>query len=799
MKKTILVVALLGAALVGFAQERLADYDQARKFTSTKLGTMLFTCVVDPHWTPKGDQFWYYYKTTQGGQWYLVDPIAKKRTPLFDCAALAAELTEIVKDPFVADHLSLNDLKAEEDGTFSFNVKSKQKKTFYFSYDPSTGKLTHLKEKKQAEKYPRWATSSPDGETVVYAKDCNLWKMSRADYEKAKRNEKDTTIVETQLTTWGVEHFGFGIPYSTLNTDTLCNGKRRSCAGLWSPDSKHFAVLATDQRHVKELWVINALATPRPTLESYKYHMPGEKEAPQTYLKLIDMTNDTHQRIHTECYLDQELSLARRPTQKRNRDRKEIAKVWMGDNTQFFLRRYSRGWHNVDVCKYVLGQDTITPLIHEEANEFVESRTLVALADGKELIQWSERNGWAHLYLYDSEGNLKNAITAGEFHVEQVVKVDERARVVYFTAMGRKDAGLDDADWHPYYQHLYRVNLDGSGLKRLTQGNFFHNVTMDDDCRYFIDNYSRVDAIPRTAVFDNRGQQLLALEVSDFSNLLAAGYKFPEVFKVKAADGVTDLYGVMYKPFNFDPNRKYPIIDYVYPGPQSEATYYPFTRMIVRTDRLAQAGFIVITVGHRGGHPNRSRWYHSYGYGNFRDYALADHKAAVEQLANRHDFIDINRVGIHGHSGGGFMSTAALFQYPDFYKAAVSAAGNHDNYIFNSGWTEIYNGIKEEITAAGDTTFIYKIETNPTIAQQVKGHLLLVHGDVDNNVHPGHTTRVANALIRAGKRFDMLFLPNQPPWFDSGIEEFFYWRMVAHFSEYLKGEKETTVSIPEIK
>ena len=218
--------------------------------------------------------------------------------------------------------------------------------------------------------------------------------------------------------------------------------------------------------------------------------------------------------------------------------------------------------------------------------------------------------------------------------------------------------------------------------------------------------------------------------------------------------------------------------------------------MSVRTDRLAQAGFIVISVGQRGGHPSRSKWYHNYGYGNMRDYPLADHKAVVEQLAARYKFIDINRVGIHGHSGGGFMSTAAICQYPDFYKAAVSCAGNHDNRIYNRWWSETHHGVKEEITEKGDTIFAYKIATNPEIVKQLKGHLMLVHGDIDNNVHPGNTIRVVNALIQANKRFEMLLLPGQRHAFGN-MDEYFYWRMVDFFSKYLKGKQEDSVDIPQ--
>ena len=265
---------------------------------------------------------------------------------------------------------------------------------------------------------------------------------------------------------------------------------------------------------------------------------------------------------------------------------------------------------------------------------------------------------------------------------------------------------------------------------------------------------------------------------------------------MKAADGVTDLWGTMFKPFDFDSTKVYPIIDYVYPGPQTESTTYPFSRMSVRNDRLAQAGFIVINVGQRGGHPSRSKWYHNYGYGNMRDYPLADHKYAIEQLAREYPFIDIERVGMHGHSGGGFMTAAAMFSYPDFFKAGVSCAGNHDNSIYNRWWSEKHHGVKEEVTEEGDTTFVYKIATNPEIARNLKGHLMLVTGEIDNNVHPANTIRVVNALIRAGKRFDLVMLPEQRHSFGS-MDEYFYWRMVDFFSQHLLGEKETSVDIPK--
>lgn len=811
MKTQLLLVMLCagmfcGTEAQGQETERLSGYVQAERFTKEKLNTMLFSTSVDPHWFRKGNNFWYEYKTSNGKSWYVVDPVAKTKRPLFDLDDIAAQITEIVKDPFTAQQLPIQKLEAGEDGrTFTFQITSSQdakkdstdkdkgpkKEIFFFSYDYPTRKLTWLEDKKKETEYPDWASFSPDGKTIVYAKDLNLYRMSREDYEKLKKDDKDSTVTDIQLTTFGVKDFGFGQPYSLLNTDTLCNGKRKGVWGIvWSPDSRYFAVTVSDERAVKDLWVINSMASPRPTLETYKYQMPGEKEAPVEHLYLFDMNDNTHKEIRTSAFKDQTLRLAHKPWMQKDRDRKEVASVWLGDNNRFFVTRSSRDLHRIDICSYTVGQDSIRPIIEERMNTYQEVRPLAAVGNGKELVQWSERDGWAHLYLYDGEGNLKNRITRGPWHVDQIVKVDEAKRLVYFLANGK------DKDENPYYEHLYRVGLDGSGLQQVTPGDYFHMARIDDDAAFVVNNYSRVNTIPRTDLMDSNGRKLMTLEESDFSQLLAAGYQFPEPFKVKAADGVTDLYGVMYKPFNFDSTALYPIIDYVYPGPQVEATVYPFSRMSVRTDRLAQAGFVVITVGNRGGHPSRSKWYHNFGYGNLRDYGLADQKAAIIQLADRYPFIDINRVGIHGHSGGGFMSTAAILQYPDFFKAAVSCAGNHDNRIYNRWWSETHHGVKEVVSEKGDTTFVYNIKTNEEIAPRLKGHLMLVHGDIDNNVHPGNTLRVADALIRAGKRFDMLLLPQQRHGFGD-MDEYFYWRMVDYFSRNLLGEQETSVDIPK--
>lgn len=810
MRKFFLVVGIFISVLQLSAQEKVekANYNLAARFAPKKLDKMIFSTSVDPHWLKKSDRFWYVYETPQGKNWYIVDPAKGEKKQLFDRDRMASLLTKIVKDPMDGQNLKMDSMRfVKDENWIQFEVKSTEdvvkkdttvkkgttppteKKVYYFEYNINTGELVQLTELKKPKRNPRWASVSPDGQTIVFARNFNLYWMDRANYEKALINEDDSTIKENKLTTDGVEHFAYGDSFGETNVDREKNKNKRKPAFIyWSPDSKRFAMVRNDNRAVKDLWVINSVAEPRPTLETYKYHMPGEKEAPISYMLLFDLASKTQKELDVKQYKDQTISMWSRPALQNTRDDDWRPLVWHGTADKLYFNRTSRDLKRIDLCVVDVNTNTVRTLIPEQLNTYVEVRRPGLVNGGQELIHWSERDGWAHLYLFDATGKLKNQITTGAFHVEDIESIDEKARVVYFTANGR-EKGED-----PYYLHLYRVNFDGSGLRLLNPGDFDHSVSMNDNNRFFVSNHSRVNTAPKSVLYSAEGRKVMDLETADLSNLMAAGYKFPEPFTVKADDGITDLYGVLYKPYNFDSTKKYPIITYVYPGPQTEAVNKAFGRGFDRIDRLAQVGFIVVTVGNRGGHPGRSKWYHNYGYGNLRDYGLADKKAAIEQLADRYEFIDIERVGIHGHSGGGFMSAAAMMVYPEFFKVAVSNAGNHDNSIYNRWWSEKHHGVKEQISEKGDTSFVYSIERNQDLARNLKGHLLLTHGDIDNNVHPANTMRVANALIRANKRFDMLILPGQRHGYGD-MSEYWFWRMADYFSQHLLGDKEAGSSV----
>ena len=845
------IVLLASPAIAADAPSRpKANYELAAQWSPTKTGKLVFDLAVTPHWLEEGDRFWYSFETTRGRRFWIVDPAKKSRTNVFDPVKLAAELTRSTGIPYDSQHLPITTIRfVKQDGTIQFDVAvprdavipgekkadaqsitdgqepqqqggrggrgggatSRTEKTLSFEYELASGKLTLLDERPRRK--PAWASVSPDGKNVVFARSHNLFMMDADNYAKALKNPNDKSIVETQVTKDGEEDFAYGgrgggfvdqqqqqqqlQQQQQEETDQQGqqqdNKNARAAVNVaWARDSKKFALVRRDSRKVEKLWVINALANPRPTLETYAYAMPGDAHIPQPQLEVFDVATKSRTVLKTDLWKDQSLQIeVERPT-ARAREHEHTEPLWVGPGSdKLYFNRISRDLHRVDLCVADLTTGESKPLIQERMNVYIETKPVRVISSSGELIWWSERDGWGHYYLYDSAGNLKSQITHGEFVAEDVSWVDEKGRALYLTASGHEDGE------NPYNMHFYRANLDGSGMKLLGAGDGSHAVNMADSGRYFIDTGSRVDTAPKSVLYDAQGTVLMPLETVDMAPLVAAGFKFPEPFTVKADDGVTDLYGVMYKPFDFDPAKKYPIIEYVYPGPQTEQVTQVFTPL--RNDRmmLANFGFIVIEVGNRGGNPHRSKWYHTYGYGNLRDYGLADKKRAVEELAARFPFIDIERVGIWGHSGGGFMTAAAMLNYPDFFKVGVSESGNHENNVYNNTWSEKHHGLKEVTGKDGNVTFEYSIDKNSELAKNLKGHLLLSTGDIDNNVHPSNTYRLVDALIRANKRFDMIVLPGQRHGYTTAAD-YFRWMRADYFCKYLLGDFDQSVDMWEL-
>ncbi|MGX1753236.1 DPP IV N-terminal domain-containing protein [Sphingobacterium sp. NPDC055346] len=810
--KHFLTFVLLLSFTISQGQEKSTltkpNYQLASKFSPSKLSKLIFSTEVNPNWINFGDKFWYEYNSPSGKKWYLVDPKTKKKSELFDHADMASRITSIVKNPFDAQHLEIRNLRfMDNENLIRFEVQSTKdtvktkeeiqkltnkkdtikKKLYYFEYNISNSNLRELGEDSKEKTKLFWANFNPDTSRVYYAKNYNLYWMDYSNYLKAQKDEKDSTIVEHQITTDGVQYYAWGgDEYSVTTGDKKSEDeekkKRKPVWINWSPNGKYFTLTRKDNREYSALWVINNVAAKRPTLETYKYLMPGETDSTEVELYLFDSSTLKAKQINVAAFKNQTISNWNKDRTKESYKGKHYINYWLGNDEEFYIARSSRDLKRIDIVAVNVNGNSRT-VLEERSNVYQDIKKPYFVNNGSQFIHWSQRDGWGHFYLYDKNGRMINQITKGEFHCDDLTRYNEESGTLYFKANG-KEKNMD-----PYYSYYYSVNKSGGAIKLLTPGDFDHQVMSSESSNYFIDNYSRVNTAPVSNLYNANGQLIMKLEETDLSNLFAAGYKFPEPFKVKAGDGITDLYGVMYKPFDFDSTKTYPIIEYVYPGPQTEAVNKSFGKSMDRIDRLAQMGFIVISVGNRGGHPSRSKWYHTYGYGNLRDYGLEDKKVAAEQLADKYPFIDISKVGITGHSGGGFMSTAAMLVYPDFFKVAVSGAGNHENNIYNRWWSERHHGVKEEISAKGDTTFSYNIQRNTELAKNLKGKLLIVTGDIDNNVHPANSIRMVDALIRANKRFDFLLLPGQRHGFGD-MTEYFFWRMADYFSQHLLGSSE---------
>lgn len=753
--------------LTGVAQK--ANYKEAERFMRGKAERLVGSTKVHPSFLKKSDKFWYNYKTGDGTRYYFVDPKAKVHRELFDREFMAAEISKHTHGPVNYKELPLRSLTFKEDEkTLKFNVD-----TFRFEYNIYTNRLVKIDSaRKKPVEEPKKSnglvgTYSPDSTYIVYAKEHNLYMLSVKD------------SVETQLTTDGELKYS----YAAYDSDTTKS--RVKARVTWFDNSERFYVRRWDRRKIKTLYVVNNLSS-RPTLNEYEYVMAGDQEVQHEELYLVDTTEKKMIKVPVEKWKDQTLRLFT-PGKK--------------VNSLYFLRK-KRTCDEIDFCKVNPKTGEVKVLINEISKPYFNNDFfhLSLLNEGEDIIWWSERTGHGHFYHYDGEGNLKNAITSGNWTAGKMIKIDTVGRTIYFEAYGQEKGKC------PYYARANKARIDGNGeVEMLTPEQATHNVYFSESGRYFVDNYSRADLEPRSVLRNNKGKVIMELASPDLTRLYETGWKMPEPFTVKAADGHTDLYGFMWKPFDFDSTRTYPIISYVYPGPQTEAIPLEFSVTAAYNVGLAQVGFIVVTFGHRGGSPMRDKWYHTFGYNNLRDYPLADDKCGIEQLADRFSFIDISKVGIFGHSGGGFMSTAALCTYPDFYTAAVSSAGNHDNNIYNQWWGETHHGVREvksfekktvkDSVTGKDTTisvekirFETKIPTNIELAKNLKGYLMLVTGDVDNNVHPANTLRMADALLRAGKNFDLVILPGQAHGFMGVQQDFYQRKMWFHFAKHLLGD-----------
>jgi dipeptidyl-peptidase-4 len=736
-----------------------ANYNLFAEWAPEKLFSRIMSLNLKPNWIDSGDRFWYWYRTSSGTSWYVVDPKRKKQQFLFDGKMVREALVNLTgeqRDRFEIDPGIVTIIGSGKTARFEIeNVR--------YEYDVPSGTVTIVDSVAPSPEAPNLVLS-PDGVWIVFSRGNNLYIAEAADPRGTER----------RLTANGEPGYRWGGQEDDTEDSPDVYGYVEA---FWSNDSHRFSILRFDAREVGDLWLIDELAEPRPTLQTFKCVMPGEPVYKHE-LWMYDRISESLVQIDIDRWPDQTLWDLFAPTI-----------YWDGSGSRIYYIRRSRDYLSVDLCVADPFTGESTVLIEERMPDMVYIKSITELPEHDGFLWWSMRDGWGHIYRYNTDGTLVTQLTKGEFNVDEITGVDEEAGVVYFTANGREPGR------NPYYRYLYRVGLDGKGSLLLTPENAEHRITMSPSRRYFIDTYSRVDAEPVSVLRDSRGRTVLELERYDIAPLDDAGWRPPEVFSATAADGVTDLWGVMWKPFDFDPRKRYPIIVRTYPGKQGEYIPHAFSPWATE-GVLAQLGFIVVDFGNRGGTPERGFAYRSYGRGDLRDYPIPDKKAVVMELAGRHPFIDIDRVGIFGGSSGGYCTATAMLTEPEFFKVGVSISGPHDGRIMYNIWHERYNGARMIENEDGSISWEVPSETNIEIAGNLKGHLLIIHGSMDSVAYPAHSARLADALIRAGKRFDYFVIPGA----GHGYGERHQWRYLQrltadYFAEYLIGDHRVNVDM----
>jgi len=704
------------------------DYARAEKMLGFNTSQMVDRMGVRPTFLPDG-KLWYRILTPQGSEFVLVNPANGTRAVAFDQTKLATALSTASGTKYEAARLPLAQLSFSADGRMiSFNLADKHWDCDVLGTNCTSTAIAAASGQNASPN----AVVSPDGKRSAYIKDYNLWMRDLASGK------------ETQLTTNGVKDYG----YATDNAGWT-HSDRAILA--WSPDSKKIATFQQDQRKTSDMYLVTTNVG-APKLEAWKYPLPGDANV--TMIERVIIEVDSPKVIRLQMKPDEHRTTLCDDISC-NGDFTDVE--WSADAKQLAFVSSSRDHKKVNLRIADTSTGAIREVYEETSPTQFESGTRTVnwrfLPASNEFIWFTERDGWGHLYLYDlTTGKLKNRITTGEFAVWEIQKVDEKNRRLYFTAGGR-EKGRD-----PYFSHFYSVNFDGKNLKLLTAEDGNHEITMSPDGKYFVDNYSKPDAPPVSVLRDLNGKVVASLEKADISRLTAAGWKPPTPIVVKARDNTTDLYGLMFTPTNLDTKKKYPIINYIYPGPQAGSVgSRSFAAARGDHQALAELGFVVVLIDGTC-NPLRSKKFHDACYGNMADNTLPDQIGAMKQLAAKYPFIDIDKVGIWGHSGGGFATAAAMFRFPEFFKVGISESGNHDNRNYEDDWGERYIGL---LTKDGNGKSNYEDQANQNFAKNLKGKLLLAHGGMDDNVPPYNTYLVVDALIKANKDFDLLILPNK--------------------------------------
>lgn len=729
------------------------DYAHAAQFLSYNVNPFIDHENVRPNWI-QNDHFWYRDLTANGSDFILVDPEKGREAPAFNQQKLADALSKATGEEYTADMLPFPYFSYTDDG-----------KSILFRADGKTWicnlKSYHLEQTDQKVSSPEMnffsndfsnEVISPNGKLAAYIKDWNLWVRNL------------TTGKETQLTTDGVKNFGYA-------TDNASWRKSDKPVILWSPDSKKIATFKQDQRDVPDMYLVSTNVG-APHLEKWKYEFPMDTAQMKIYRVIIKVDQP------------KVVFLKIPPDPRRSTDMDDIIydghladAQWNQDGSKLAFVSTSR-FNKIEKVRIA---DANTGDVREVFEETVPTQfesgfggiNWKYLPETHEFIWFSQRDNWGHLYLYDAlTGKLKNKITSGDYDVSSISKVDEKNHLIYFMA-----AGLESEN--PYFLQLCSVNFDGKDFKVLTPEVGNHRVTFSPSGKYFLDTYSKPDVPPVTVLTKLDGKVVMNVAKTDISRLVAKGWKPPIPFHVKAADDHTEIYGLMFVPTNLNPDKKYPVIDYIYPGPQGGTFLaggegaWSFHATSGDNQALAELGFVVVEIEGTG-NPLRTKAFQDMNYGDMAVNTLPDQVAGIRELAARYSYMDTTRVGIWGHSGGGFATCEAMFRYPDFFKVGIAESGNHDNRNYESAWGDRFNG-----PISNDD---YAAQANQTYAKNLKGKLMLVDGLMDDNVPPQNTLLVVQALEDANKSFDLIYYPNS----HHGYGKYYYYEMRRRWDYFVK-------------
>ena len=702
---------ILGTSVV-VAQTRpvltAADYDRAVRMLAPSLNGLVVGGTADATWLPDG-RFSYIRTTLTGTETVVVDPVRKTR--------------EVVAAPPTGGQSAPGGGAGGRGGRAGGGGGRGGRgggvaitKTCGPNVTGTSG--------------PPPASMSPDGTSAVFICDWNLWVRDVA------------TGQDRQLTTDGVKDFG----YATSNAGWATSA---AAALSWSPDGAKIATQQQDERKVGDMYLVETPVNGgHPVLRAWKYPLPGDPVVAMISRVVIDVKTGKMTRLEMPPDYHRAMS-------EDNIDMGEY--LWSPDGSRLGFVSTDR-YHKSSTAKVAdTATGAVRTLFTETEATHVQTRVEWQIFwASNEVLWYSQRDGTAQMYLYDlNTGQLKNRITSGAGPVTRVVRIDQATRTMWYEADG-KEPGQD-----PYFTHLYRIGLDGKNNVSLTPENGTHTAQISPDGKYVIDTFSQPDVAPETTLRDGTtGALIMPLEKADISKLVATGWKPPMQIKMLAADGKTEIYGMLFRPTNFDPGKKYPIINNAYPGPQSGSVgSRAFTAARGDKQALAELGFVVVSIDGTGT-PNRSKAFTDAYYGAMgRNNTIPDQIAGMKELARRYPWIDIDKAAMWGHSGGGFITADALLRAPynDFFKVGIAESGNHDQRQYEDDWGERYEG---PLVKNPDGTDNYTVEATQTQATGLKGHLFLIHGTMDNNVPPYNTLLVADALIKANKEFDMLLIPN---------------------------------------